>query len=289
MKMLILGAGFSGKAIGREATKRFASVHGTTRSEKKFPDLAKAGIKPLRFDGTALSDELLEALAETTHLVQSISPDEEGDEFLRLVSSLKAVAPKLAWIGYLSTIGVYGNHNGAWVDETNYPTPLSDRSRERVVAEKQWIDAGQRENIPVAVLRLSGIYGPGRNAFVNLENGTARRLIKKDQVFNRIHVEDIAAATLFLIEKKLGGVYNITDHRPAPAQDVIEYAARLMGVPVPPDVPFETAELTPMARSFYGESKRVANARIRSLGFEFAYPDYETALSDMWKRGNWRG
>ena len=289
MKMLILGAGFSGKAIGQAALATSANVCGTTRSISKFAALDAVGIKPILFDGAALGDDLREALAETTHLVQSISPDEDGDGFLRLIPSLKAVAPKLAWIGYLSTIGVYGNHNGAWVDETAYPTPLSDRSRERVVAEKQWIDAGQRENIPVAVLRLAGIYGPGRNAFVNLENGTARRLVKKDQVFNRIRVEDIAAATLFLIAKRLGGVYNITDHRPAPAQDVIAYAARLMGVPVPPDVPFETAELSPMARSFYGENKRVANARIRALGFEFAYPDYEMSLADMWKRGNWRG
>lgn len=289
MKMLILGAGFSGKAIGRAAEKTFQAVHGTTRSEQKFAELREAGIRPVKFGGTHLGDELLEALSEATHLVQSISPDEDGDEFLRLAPVLKTVAPKLAWAGYLSTIGVYGNHNGAWVDETNYPTPLSNRSRERVVAEKQWIDAGQCENIPVAVLRLSGIYGPGRNAFVNLENGTARRLVKKDQVFNRIRVEDIASATLFLIGKKLGGVYNITDHRPAPAQDVIEYAAGLMGVPVPPDVPFETAELSPMARSFYGENKRVANAKIRALGFHFAYPDYEMSLDDMWRRGNWKG
>jgi nucleoside-diphosphate-sugar epimerase len=289
MKMLILGAGFSGKAIGKAATATFKTVWGTTRSTANFGKLEALGISPLAFDGTVLSDELLDALAETTHVVQSISPEEEGDGFLALTPSLKAVMPKLRWAGYLSTIGVYGNHNGGWVDETNFPTPLSARSRERVVAEKQWMDAGYKEDVPVAVLRLSGIYGPGRNAFVSLENGTARRLVKKDQVFNRIRVEDIAASTLFLIERQAGGVFNITDHRPAPAQDIIEYAAGLMGVEVPPDVPFETAELTPMARSFYGENKRVANAKIRGLGFEFSYPDYEMSLKDMWERRNWNG
>lgn len=289
MKMLILGAGFSGKAIGALAAGTFEKVWGTTRSPAKFPVLSASGLTPLVFDGTTISDELHAILGEITHLVQSISPDADGDCFLKLRPTLKALMPKLQWAGYLSTIGVYGNHDGAWVDETAAPTPLSARSRERVVAENQWLEAGNRENIAVAVLRLSGIYGPGRNAFVNLENGTARRLVKKDQVFSRIRVEDIARATLFLIERRLGGLYNVTDHRPAPAQDVIEYAARLMGVALPPDIPFETAELSPMARSFYGENKRVRNDKIRGLGFEFSYPDYEMSLNEMWSKASWRG
>jgi nucleoside-diphosphate-sugar epimerase len=289
MKMLILGAGFSGKAIGKLASATAEKVCGTTRSETKLSALQALGIAPIAFDGETISEDLRQALSEATHLVQSISPEADGDGFLTLTASLKALMPRLEWVGYLSTIGVYGNHDGAWVDETAPPTPLSARSRERVVAEDQWLEAGERENIPVAVLRLSGIYGPGRNAFVNLENGTARRLVKKDQVFSRIRVEDIARATLFLIERQMGGIYNVTDHRPAPAQDVIEYAAGLMGVPVPPDVPFETADLTPMARSFYGENKRVKNAKIRGLGFEFSYPDYEMSLTEMWTAGSWKG
>ena len=289
MNMLVLGAGFSGKAIGAVAASSFDVVWGTTRSSSKFADLDAAGITPLLFDGNVLSDELQAILRETTHLVQSISPGTDGDGFLSLCPSLKDAMPRLQWAGYLSTIGVYGNHDGAWVDETAAPTPLSARSRERVVAEDQWLATGEDVGVPVAILRLSGIYGPGRNAFVNLENGTARRLIKKDQVFSRIRVEDIASATLFLMERQLGGLFNITDHRPAPAQDIIEYAARLMGVPVPPDIAFETAELSPMARSFYGENKRVRNAKIRALGFEFAYPDYEVSLSEMWTNDRWRG
>jgi nucleoside-diphosphate-sugar epimerase len=289
MQMLILGAGFSGKAIGALAARTFERVWGTTRNVSRFPALEALGISPLVFDGATISGELHAMLGEVTHLVQSISPDEDGDGFLKICPSLKALMPKLQWVGYLSTIGIYGNHNGAWVDETVAPTPLSARSRERVVAEDQWLAAGERENIPVAILRLSGIYGPGRNAFVNLENGTARRLIKKDQVFSRIRVEDIAGATLFLLQRGLGGAFNVTDHCPAPAQDIIEYAAGLMGVPVPPDIPFETAELSPMARSFYGENKRVRNDKICNLGFAFAYPDYQMSLRQMWADGNWHG
>lgn len=289
MKMVILGAGFSGKAIGRICGPDFDTVWGTTREAGNFAALEAAGIAPLAFDGQSISADLQAALSEATHLVQSISPDEDGDLFLRLLPDLRQAMPHLAWAGYLSTIGVYGNHDGAWVDEEAPPTPLSNRSRERVLAENQWLDAGVRNNIPVAILRLSGIYGPGRNPFVNLANGTARRIVKRDQVFNRIRVEDIGGATAFLLKRGLGGVYNITDSNPAPSQDTVEYAARLMGVPVPADIVFETAELSPMQRSFYGENKRVSNARIRGLGFEFLYPDYPMSFDQMWEEDAWRG
>jgi nucleoside-diphosphate-sugar epimerase len=289
MKMMILGAGFSGRAIARACEAEFEAIYGTTRSRSKFSVLESAGVKPLAFESQEISHELQAALKEVTHLVQSISPEAAGDGFLKLVPDLKAAMPNLVWVGYLSTIGVYGDHQGAWVDESAAPTPKSDRSRERVLAENQWLEAGAKAGVPVAVLRLSGIYGPGRNPFLNLENGTARRIVKKDQVFNRIRVEDIGRATAFLIDRNEGGVFNITDHHPSPSQDVVEYAARLMGVEVPPDIVFETADLTPMQRSFYGESKRVASAKIRALGFAFLYPDYEMSLESMWAEGNWRG
>jgi nucleoside-diphosphate-sugar epimerase len=289
MKMMILGAGFSGKAIGRACAAEFEVIYGTSRSPEKFAPIQAAGLVPLVFDGEQLSPPMVSALADVTHLVQSIAPDDGGDRFLRQATDLRALMPKLAWIGYLSTIGVYGNRDGAWVDETAEPTPLSRRSRERVDAERQWLEAGQRCAVPVAVLRLSGIYGPGRNAFLNLANGTARRLVKASQVFNRIRAEDIGRATKFLLDREIGGIFNITDHHPSPSQDVVEFAARLMGVEVPPDIPFEQAELSPMARSFYAENKRVSNAKIRALGFEFAFPDYEQSLKAMWADGNWRG
>ena len=288
MKLLILGAGFSGKAIARLCAPLFETVHGTTRSEKKFADIEKTGATAVAFDGETISPALAAVLNDATHIVQSISPDADGDTFLNRFKDLAQLAPKLQWVGYLSTIGVYGNRDGNWVDESASLEPISERSRERVVAEQQWLDLGTQRGIPSAVLRLSGIYGPGRNAFVNLDNGTARRLVKHGQIFNRIRVEDIGRFTAFLIDKGKGGVYNVTDAEPAPAQDVVEYAAIRMGVPVPPDVPFETAELSPMARSFYGESKRVSNQKSRALGFEYLYPDYRISLDQMWNDQSWR-
>lgn len=289
MKMMILGAGFSGKAIARICAADFEAIYGTTRSVARFPALEASGILPLVFDGVAISSELRQALGDVTHLVQSISPDGKGDLFLPLVPRLKDLMPNLVWVGYLSTIGVYGDRKGAWVDEDAAPTPLSNRSRERVLAETQWIEAGEEENIPVSILRLSGIYGPGRNPFVNLAAGTARRIVKKDQVFNRIRVEDIGRATAFLLGRGERGIYNVTDSNPSPTQDTVAYAASLMGVAVPPDIVFETAELSAMQRSFYAENKRVSNARIRALGFEFLYPDYHMSLDQMWHDDAWRG
>ena len=289
MKLMILGAGFSGRAIARACRPDFETIHGTTRDAANFPALEAAGIVPLVFDGAVISPEMKAVLADVTHLVQSISPDADGDGFLRLAPVLRQAMPALAWVGYLSTIGVYGDRQGDWVDEDAATTPKSNRSVERVLAENQWIEAAGRAVIPAAILRLSGIYGPGRNPFVNLANGTARRLVKKDQVFNRIRVEDIGRATAFLIGRNLGGIYNVTDDMPAPTQDVVAYAAQLMGVDVPPDIAFETAQLSAMQRSFYAENKRVSNARLRALGFEFRYPEYLASLESMWADESWKG
>jgi nucleoside-diphosphate-sugar epimerase len=150
-----------------------------------------------------------------------------------------------------------------------------------VAAEGAWAAIAASRNVPLAILRLSGIYGPGRNAFVNLAEGKARRLVKPGQVFNRIHVEDIAGALQLLAAGRIGGNFNITDDEPAPPQDVVEYAARLAGVPVPPELDFDTADLSPMARSFYGENKRVLNARIKRTGYTFSFPTYREALAAL--------
>jgi nucleoside-diphosphate-sugar epimerase len=282
MTLLILGAGYSGKAIGQRFLAEGHPVFGTTRTSEKSKALAEIGITPIVFDGQQLSPVLLAAMATTTHLVQSIAPGADGDPLVRLTEgNLKTVMPNLEWIAYLSTVGVYGDHNGAWVDEETPCKPVSARSRERVDAEKAWSQATKQADVPLATLRLSGIYGPGRNGLINLAQGTARRLVKKDQVFNRIRVEDIASATLFLAMRKADGIFNVTDHEPAPPQDVVTEAARLMGIEPPPELPFETAELSPMARSFYGENKRVKNAKIRALGFTFAYPDYRMSLEQL--------
>ena len=288
--LLILGAGFSGKAIGDAFRQSGFSVSGTTRSAEKAENLRALGIEPILYDGGAIPETLAADMARVTHLVQSIAPGKDGDPLFRAgMPSLSALMPKLAWAGYLSTVGVYGDHKGGWVDEDTALNPVSARSIERVEAENHWLDFGRISDLPVAVLRLAGIYGPGRNALRNMDEGTARRLVKKDQVFNRIRVEDIGRSALFLAEKSLGGVWNITDNEPGPPQDVVAEAARLMGLPVPPDIPFETAELSSMARSFYGENKRVSNARLRAAGFEFRFPDYRQSLAELHASGRWRG
>ena len=286
-RFFIFGAGYSAKAFAR-ANAQHAPVSGTTRAPEKFEALRSAGIEPLQFDG-ALPPELGDALANTTHLIVSVAPDDAGDPVLNATAdALKAKMPALEWIGYLSTVGVYGDHGGAWVDETSYCKPVSKRSVMRVAAEQEWLTLGREIGKPVAILRLSGIYGPGRNALANLEDGTARRLVKKDQVFNRIHCDDIAGALWLLVDNNLGGIFNVTDDEPAPPQDVVTYAASLMGVAPPPEIPFETAQLSPMARSFYGENKRVANTAIKAASYRFRFPDYRQAFDRMWADGSWR-
>ncbi|QSY94647.1 SDR family oxidoreductase [Rhizobium bangladeshense] len=289
MHVMIFGCGYSGTAIAEAFAGDGVRVSGTTRSAEKMEALRRAGIEAFLFDGETMEERLVEALADVTHLVQSIAPG-KADPLLRLLDKDGAgLLPRLEWIGYLSTVGVYGDHKGAWIDEETPCVPVSGRSKERLEAEEGWLAMGRERGVPAAVLRLSGIYGPGRNAFCNLEKGTARRLIKKDQVFNRIRVEDIGAAARFLSARGLGGVYNVTDDRPGPPQDVIVEAARLMGVEPPPEQAFETAELTPMSRSFYGENKRVSNAKLKAAGFEFSFPTYPMSLAQLWRDGRWRG
>ena len=287
--LLILGAGFSGKAIGETFRNAGFTVSGTTRSAEKAEALRALGIEPLLYDGGVISEGLAADMARATHLVQSIAPGKDGDPLFRAGSpALASLMPKLEWAGYLSTVGVYGDHKGGWVNEETVLNPVSARSVERVEAEGHWLAFGAESGLPVAVLRLAGIYGPGRNALRNMEEGTARRLIKQDQVFNRIRVEDIGGSALFLAQGHLGGVWNITDNEPGPPQDVVAEAARLMGLPVPPDIPFETAELSPMARSFYGENKRVSNAKLRAAGFQFRFPNYRQSLAELFSSGQWR-
>lgn len=289
MTLTIFGCGYSGKAIAQACGGLLSPIAGTTRSRDKAERLKSLGIAAYLYDGGEPDAALAAQLSQTTHLVQSIAPGADGDPLLQLgMPRLSSLMPRLKWIGYLSTVGVYGDHDGAWVDEETLCKPVSRRSVERVDAEQGWQAFAQAEGVTLAILRLSGIYGPGRNGFVNLAEGTAKRIVKKDQVFNRIRVEDIGAATRFLAERELGGIFNITDNEPAPPQDVVAYAASLMSVAPPPETAFATAELSPMARSFYGENKRVSNRKIRDLGFAFAYPDYRVSLENLWKCGNWR-
>ena len=290
MRMMIFGAGFSGLAIARTLAGECDFAGGTTRSAERFAALQGAGLTPFIYKGGNPGEDLGTALSEITHLVMSIAPDTGGDPLLEaFAGGLRPSMPKLEWIGYLSTVGVYGDHGGEWVDEDTACKPVSRRSVARLAAEDGWTRLAAEAEVPVAIIRLSGIYGPGRNALKTLSEGKARRLIKPGQVFNRIHVADIGGATALLARQRLGGIYNVTDDMPAPPQDVVSEAARIMRVEPPAEMDFETADLSPMARSFYGENKRVANARIKEAGYSFMYPDYFTGLSALYRDGTWKG
>ncbi|WP_298679208.1 SDR family oxidoreductase [uncultured Lentibacter sp.] len=271
--LLSIGHGYSARALAQRLLPLGWQISGTTRSPEKFAALKAEGVTPRLFPG----GDLTEALDKATHLLVSAAPSENGDPFLaKYGSKLAQLAPNLRWVGYLSTTGVYGDHAGAWVTEDTPLTPSSRRGLMRVEAEEQWRGTG----LPLHIFRLAGIYGPGRGPFEKLRKGTARRIIKEGQVFSRIHVEDIAQVLHASIEQPAPGTaYNVCDDMPAPPQDVLAYGAELLGMAPPPEVPFEEAELTPMARSFYGESKRVSNRRIKdALGVNLLYPDYRAGL-----------
>ena len=281
MRLFIFGAGYSSQAAAQRLSSLADDIAGTTRNPRKIEQLLNAGIRPVLFDGTAqaLADG---GMTRATHLLVSAGPEDEGDPLLAVAREMiTEQLPALQWIGYYSTVGVYGDHDGEWIDEATDCAPRSRRSIQRRQAEQSWQAIGEVRGLPVAIMRLSGIYGPGRNAFCNLQAGTARRLVKPGQVFNRIHVDDIAGATAHLAQNGLGGIFNITDDEPAPPQDVVAHAAELMGIEPPPETDFATAELSPMARSFYGENKRVSNARLKASGYTFLHPDYREALTAM--------
>ncbi len=278
MRLFVFGAGYSSQAFIARMKDRFEWIGGTTRSHDKIAKLRALGVEPFLFDGTGPGDGIHSALANATHILVSIAPGDKGDPVLAYhAATIANCRPQ--WLAYLSTVGVYGNHDGAWVDEETPCRPVSRRSIQRLEAEDAWMSLAEAHDLPLAILRLSGIYGPGRNALKNLQQGTARRMIKPGQVFNRIHVEDIAGALEASLTKTNRRIYNVTDDEPAPPQDVVTYAAELMGVAPPPEVDFERADISPMARSFYGENKRVSNLRMKSeLGYALQYPDYRSGI-----------
>lgn len=273
--LLSLGHGFSARALAPLLLSEGWEVIGTTRDPAKLEAMRATGISAILWQAEAVT----EALGRATHLLMSAAPDAEGDPALRLVGpAIEERAPGIEWAGYLSTTGVYGDHQGGWVTEETPLAPATRRGQLRVEAENAWSSV---PSLPLHIFRLAGIYGPGRGPFAKLRKGTARRIIKPNQVFSRIHVEDIAQVLRASIARpNPGTAYNLCDDAPAPPQDVIACAAEMLGMPIPPEVPFEEAELSPMARSFYGESKRVSNARIKEeLGVTLRYPDYQSALT----------
>ena len=283
--LFCFGMGYSAVELAHRLTPRGWSVAGTSTTEPGLADLRHAGFEAYMFDGQSALADLRARLATITHAVVSVPPDADGDPVLRCFETELATAPKLEGIAYLSTIGVYGDHQGGWVDETTPATPGSDRSRRRVVAENQWLDFAVRTGKRVQVFRLAGIYGPGRSAIDNVRDGTARRIIKPGQVFNRTHVADIAAVLEAAIEHESHHkIFNVADDEPAPPQDVIAYAAELLGLPVPAGINFDAATFSPMGRSFYSENKRVRNDRIKSdLGVVLQFPTYRDGLAALAK------
>ena len=275
--LLSFGHGYSARALSRILLAQDWRVIGTTRNEDKAVGLMNDGIEPRIWPGADMEP----ALNGATHLLISAAPDGAGDPVLAaLHDEIAARAGQFEWVGYLSTTGVYGDHGGDWVDETTPLTPSTKRGIARVQAESAWATI---PDLPLHIFRLAGIYGPGRGPFAKVRAGTARRIIKTDQVFSRTHVADIARVLAASIRNpNPGAVYNVCDNDPAAPQDVIGYAADLLGLPLLPAEDFEKAEMSPMARSFYAESKKVRNDRIKNeLGVELLYPDYRSGLKAL--------
>lgn len=276
--LLSLGHGYSARALARRLIAEGWTVIGTTRSAEKAAAIAAEGAEPLIWPGT----DLAPALARATHLLSSVAPGDAGDPVLAAhADDIASAAPHIVWAGYLSTTAVYGDHQGGWVDEGTPLAPMTRRGAARVRAEGDWQLLAARSGLPLHIFRLAGIYGPGRGPFAKLRDGSARRIVKERQVFSRIHVDDIVQAlAASMARPQPGAIYNLCDDDPAPPQDVIGYAADLLGLPPPPEVPFDEADLTPMARSFYAESKRVRNDRIkRDLGIGLLHPTYRDGLA----------
>lgn len=274
--LLSFGHGYTARSLARLLAADEWRIIGTTRSREKAEALMADGIEPRIWPGA----DLAPALDAATHILTSVSPTSEGDPVLaELSKEIATRRDQFEWVGYLSTTGVYGDKGGDWVDETSPTAPSTDRGRARVEAEAAW----RALNLPLHIFRLAGIYGPGRGPFAKVRNGTARRIIKDGQVFSRTHVDDIAQVLAASIKHpNPGRVYNVCDDDPAPPQDVIAYAAELLGLPVPDAVPFEDAEMSPMARSFYAESKKVRNDRIKDeLGIKLLYPNYKSGLEAL--------
>ena len=275
--LLSIGHGFSARALAARLVPQGWRIIGTTRSPDKADAIADTGVEPVVWPGADLGA----LIAQFPNVLVSAGPDSAGDPVLNAVEdAVTRAAPDLRWVGYLSTTGVYGDHDGDWVDEDTPLTPSTKRGRARVTAEARWQAI---PDLPLHIFRLAGIYGPGRGPFAKVRAGTARRIIKQGQVFSRIHVEDIAQALeLSLQRPDPGAVYNLCDDDPAPPQDVIAHAAELLGLPVPPAIPFDQADMTPMARSFYAESKKVRNDRIKqALGWAPQFPTYRAGLAAL--------
>jgi len=287
MNVFVFGMGYSSKAAARalrETIDPELVIHGTTRDADNTAALELEGITAHVFDGHGSDASISATVADATHVIHSIAPNDDGDAVMRRHRDHLMASQNLEWLCYYSTVGVYGNFDGAWIDETAPCAPRNKRSEWRVAAEDSWRDFAAKKGIPLIILRLAGIYGPGRSALDKLKAGTARRIVKPGQVFNRIHVADIGRVTALAARQKLEGTFNLADDEPAPPQDLVSFGADLLGVDPPPEIPFAEADMTSMARSFYSDNKRVSNAAIKkALGIEtLLYPSYREGLNAIY-------
>ncbi len=288
--LICFGLGYSAEHFVEEfGQKKFDRIVGTVRNAERAAALNAHPSGRLTalifdgslFDGSLATPDLRSAIAEADAALVSVPPDENGDPVLRACGDVLARAQRLRGIVYLSTLGVYGDHGGAWVDEATPPQPGVARSRDRLAAEQAWLDFGAHHGIAVAILRLAGIYGPGQNALVQIARGSARRIVKPGQVFNRIHVGDIAQAIDAAFARRASGIFNVADDEPTPTADPIVFAAQLLGVEPPPEIPFEEAAptMSPLALSFWQACRRVKNDKLkRDLGVSLRYPTYREGL-----------
>jgi len=294
--LFCFGLGYSAAHTIATFGARFDRIAGTVTTREKAAAIAAAGIgghtvEAFVFDGSEAPPQINAALMNATAVLLSVPPRENGDPVLAQFADTVAAAPNLQTIVYLSTVGVYGDHGGGWVDETTRATPVLERGRERLAAEQAWAALGARAGTPVAILRLSGIYGPGQNALMQVSRGSAKRIDKPGQVFNRIHVADVAQAIDASFSRRADGVFNVTDDEPTAQGAPIALAADLLGVAPPPHIPFAEAaqEMSPMALSFYGECKRVKNAKLKcELGIDLRYPTYRDGLRALFADGDGR-
>ncbi len=282
-RLFIFGYGYCAHHYLNGAAHPPEGVTGTVTSRDRANALSGDRLELLPFSPSEADPRIPGRLAESDALLASIPPGEHGDPALAAFRDAISGSSTLTRIVYLSTIGVYGDHEGSWIDESTQCIPSNPRNVTRLEAENGWRALGAESGKAVYVLRLAGIYGPGRNALEELRNGTARRIVKPGQLFNRIHVADIARTIAACFASPgPGGTWNVTDDEPAPPQDVVSYAAALLGIPPPPEIPFESAELSPMARSFYADSKRCSNRDLKAtLGVRLAYPTYREGLRAM--------
>ncbi|MEO9874155.1 MAG: SDR family oxidoreductase [Anderseniella sp.] len=277
--LLCFGFGFSARALAQALPRDQWAITGTSRSVEGCGKISQLGFDAVQFnDDTPVDPSLLDSV---THVVVSAPPGKTGDPVLKCHGRhLGERAAHIKWLAYLSTTGVYGDRQGGWVDETSPLTPSTSRGHARLTAETGWLDLWRDTGLAVHLFRLAGIYGPGRNQLQSLKSGKARRIVKPDQVFSRIHVGDIAGILQASLQRPdPGSAYNVCDDEAAPPQDVVAYAADLLGIEPPPEVAFADAELSDMAKSFYAESKRVSNEKVKTeLGYSFVYPTYRQGL-----------